>query len=231
MGRVRLESRGLRGLWCPPRNSAPACLANAFAGTLNARTVVRYGAYPDEVSVRDTLGTTRPDNNLTFIGGRIVAFFDTIASTNDGPVTLALGGLQQEWDVSTVTWETAVDTINDNRSWDEAGAGPVADLGTIVWDPAEGDSVWFELDSAAIASMADTAGHESGRKAGGALRGCAASDPPDRIAPQHTSESQSGFDVLPSLRRSKKSASCTIRPRSPRPTESGSGGHRHGAPS
>ena len=139
-----------------PAELGTGVLANVFAGTLNARTVVRYGAYPTEVSVRDTLGTTRPDNNLTFIGGRIVAYFDTIASTNDGPVTLALGGLQQEWDVGTVTWESAVDTINDDRVWSEQGAGPVLDWGTAIWDPAEGDSVTFLIDSVIVASMADT---------------------------------------------------------------------------
>lgn len=139
-----------------PAELGAGVLANQFAGTLTSHTLSQYGAYPVSVSVRDTTGTTRPDSNLTYIGGRVVAFFDTIASTNEGPVTLRLGALQEEWDSRTVTWETAVDTINDNRSWSQPGGGTVVDLGTTVWDPAEGDSAWFEVDSAQIAAWSDT---------------------------------------------------------------------------
>ncbi len=139
-----------------PSELGSGVLANTFAGSLNARTLVRYGAYPREVSVRDTTGTTRPDTLLTFIGGRVVAFLDTIASTNDGPVTLALGATQESWDATTVTWATAVDTINDKRAWTVPGGGGVTPLATSVWDPAEGDSVWFELDSTMVAAWADT---------------------------------------------------------------------------
>ena len=139
-----------------PSELGAGVLANSFAGTLDARTLLRFGAYPTTVSVRDTTGTTRPDSSLTFIGGRVVAFLDTIASTNEGPVLLRLGAIQHPWDVSTVTWTTAVDTINDRRPWPEEGAGPVVPLGTAEWDPATGDSVWFELDSAQVAAWADT---------------------------------------------------------------------------
>ncbi len=139
-----------------PAELGSGVVAQDFGGTLDARTLVRYGGYPVAVSVRDTTGTTRPDSSLTFIGGRLVAFLDTLASRADGPVTLALGAIQQEWDVRTVSWTVAVDTINDRRLWAEPGAGPVVPLATAVWDPAEGDSVWFELDSAMVAAWADT---------------------------------------------------------------------------
>ena len=94
---------------------------------------------------------------MTFVGGRVVAFFDTIASTNNGPVELGLGATQTPWDNRTVTWVTAVDTLNDLRPWPQPGAGPVTSIGTTVWDPAEGDSAWFELDSLQVEAWADTA--------------------------------------------------------------------------
>lgn len=130
--------------------------AHEFAGTLEARTLVRFSGYPRQASVRDSTGSTRLDTLLTFTGGRVVALLDTVASTNEGPVTLALGALQQEWDARTATWRMAVDTIHDERPWDEPGAGPVQSLGTAVWDPAEGDTVVFPLDSADAALWADT---------------------------------------------------------------------------
>ena len=139
-------------------------LAKSFAGTLDARTILRFGAYPTEAQVRDTTGTTRTDGDLTFIGGRVVALLDTIASTNDEPVLLGLGAIQHEWDVRTVTWTAAVDTINDQRSWPEAGAGPVAPLATAEWDPMAGDSVWFELDSAQVAAWADASDESRGAR-------------------------------------------------------------------
>ncbi|MDX1493413.1 MAG: hypothetical protein R3253_05100 [Longimicrobiales bacterium] len=131
-------------------------VANQFAGTLDARTLIRYTGYPQAVTVRDTTGAQRPDSSITFIGGRLVATFDTLASTNTGPVTLGLGRIQQEWHPRTATWDAAVDTINDLRAWTEPGAGPVLVVDTAVWDPASGDSVVFVLDSATVAAWADT---------------------------------------------------------------------------
>ena len=60
------------------------------------------------------------------------------------------------WDATTPPWAFAIDTISDQRAWGEAGAGPVADLGSAIWDPATGDSVSFVIDSATIAAWADT---------------------------------------------------------------------------
>ena len=139
-----------------PADLGIGVLAKSFAGTLDARTLLRFGAYPASASVRDTAGTTLTDTSLTFLGGRLVAFLDTLASTNEEPVLLSLGAIQHDWHASTVTWTNAVDTIADRRPWPEAGAGPVAPLSTAEWDPAAGDSVWFELDSAQIAAWPHT---------------------------------------------------------------------------
>lgn len=131
-------------------------VANQFADTLDARTLMRFSGFPGAVTVRDSTGTARPDSSVTFKTGRLVAFFDQLASTNTGAVTLSLGRLQQEWDPTTATWEAAIDTINDRRAWVEPGGGPVVELGTAVWDPAESDSVVFPVDSATLAAWADT---------------------------------------------------------------------------
>jgi len=147
-----------------PAEIGTGVLAKDFGGTLDARTLVRFAGYPVVEQVRDSTGTSRPDSSLTFIGGRLVAFFDTIASTNEGPVTLGLGATQAAWDLRTVSWTNAVDTLNDERPWDEPGAGPVADFGTTIWDPAAGDSAWFVLDSAQVASWSDTTDASQGAR-------------------------------------------------------------------
>lgn len=137
-------------------------VAHEFGGSLEARTLVRHAGYPTSASVRDTAGTVRTDEDLTFVGGRVVARFDTVASTNDGSVVLVLGGTQVAWDARTASWANAVDSFNVTSPWPEAGGGPATVLDTATWDPAEGDSAWFEVDSATVAAWADTADHSRG---------------------------------------------------------------------
>lgn len=131
-------------------------VAHAYAAVLEARTLVGFAQVPTVTSVPDSTGTTRVDSTLTRIGGRVVARFDTLASVLDGPVTLALGATTQEWHARTSSWEFAVDSVLDQQPWTEPGGGPVTPLSTGVWDPAAGDSAVFELDSAQVATWADT---------------------------------------------------------------------------
>ena len=132
-------------------------LAHLYEGELEARTLIRLWSFPVAAVVRDSTGTTRADSSLVFVGGRLVAKFDTIGSVKDGPVDLAAGALENSWHFASAAWGVAVDTVSDLQPWPEEGAGPVIPLSTSTWDPAEADSVVFELDSAAVALLADTA--------------------------------------------------------------------------
>jgi len=69
-----------------PADLGRGVVALQYEGVLEARTLMRVGPYPDTVSVRDSTGTIRPDAGLTFLGGRLVARFDTIASTTAVPI-------------------------------------------------------------------------------------------------------------------------------------------------
>lgn len=145
-----------------PRQLGHGVLARGYEGTLDARTLVRFRSIPRVASVRDTTGTVRPDSALTFVGGRLLLRFDTLASTNEGPVTVSAGRTLVRWDVASATWERAVDTLGASEAWPQPGGGPVAPLGSSVWDPAEGDSAVIALDSAAVAVLTDTADVERG---------------------------------------------------------------------
>jgi len=131
-------------------------LAKDYGGVLNARVVASYAPYPDSVYIPDTTGTYVPDTTLTYVGGRLVARFDSESSLSDGPVTLALGTLGQEWDFRTTSWDFAVDSVGNQEPWTEPGAGPSQLLATSVWDPAAGDSAVFLLDSAGVNQLADS---------------------------------------------------------------------------
>ena len=155
-----LEVFGGYGL---PSEVGDGIIATNLAG-LNARTLVRFGSYPDRATVRDSSGTNRTDSTLAIFEGLFVAHFDAAASTNTGPVTLSLGALQTEWHAGSAGWTLAVDTLNDSRAWPDSGAGPVTPLRTAAWDPASADSVLFFLDSAQIAAWADTTDQSRGAR-------------------------------------------------------------------
>lgn len=138
-------------------------VARSYEGELEARTLISWEAYPGVASVRDTTGTVRADTALVFVGGRVVAVLDTLDVRGvGGPVTLGLGALQQPWDLATVSWNLAVDSVGGRVPWGEPGAGPVVGLGTAEWDRTQGDSVVFALDSAAVALWADSLGQRRG---------------------------------------------------------------------
>ncbi len=137
-------------------------IAHLYEGELEARTLIGFWPFPVAATVRDTTGTSRPDSSLTFVGARIVAKFDTLASVHDGPVDLAVSALQQPWHFASADWQVAVDTVLDRQPWQEEGAGPVIPLSEATWDDTEADSVVFEVDSAGVALLSDSASAKRG---------------------------------------------------------------------
>lgn len=134
-----------------------ALVADQFDGVLDARTLVRFGGYPEFVQVSDPSGVVVTDSTLSFVGGTVLARIDTLSVVAEGPVVLIAGALRGgPWDHRSATWTHAVDTIANSSLWPEEGAGPVDILDTVVWDPTQGDSVVFQLDSATANAWADT---------------------------------------------------------------------------
>lgn len=141
-----------------PQELGTGVVAHLYAGALEARTLAGFAPYPTTASVSDSTGTTRVDSTLTRIGGRVVVRVDTLSSVVvDGVAELALGATTQEWHARTANWDFAVDTVQGQQPWSEPGGGPVTPLATAIWDPALGDSVVFDLDSAQVELWADTA--------------------------------------------------------------------------
>ncbi|MCY4400319.1 MAG: hypothetical protein OXE96_13415 [Gemmatimonadetes bacterium] len=124
---------------------------------LEAATLLRFGRYPGFVSVTDTAGTNRPDSSLTFLSGRIVARLDTLSSILSGPVEVIAHAITEPWDGPSATWEFAVDSVGLRVPWSLPGGGVVEEIGSGVWDPEAGDTLSITVDSARVASWADTA--------------------------------------------------------------------------
>jgi hypothetical protein len=136
-------------------------IAKDYDDTLTARTLVRFDAYPTTAVVLDSLGDQLTDYDISFHGGRLVAFFDSVGSDATKPITLDLGIVRTGWDVRTADWTWAVDTVGNKLRWPEAGAGPVDEVTTTVWDPSRGDSAVFVLDSAQAMMFRDTSSTDS----------------------------------------------------------------------
>lgn len=139
-----------------PSGLGTGVVANGYAGTLNARSLLRFGAYPISATVTDSTGTTVTDTELTFVSGRVVARFRRIASSTSDPVDLSLGLMEEAWHRRSASWTSAVDTIGNQVAWSVPGGGTVAPVGTATWTPiGGGDSVAFALDSAQVAAWDD----------------------------------------------------------------------------
>lgn len=139
------------------RDLGVGIVAHAFGGVLEARTLVRLEPIPRTATVTDTTGTSRADTVLSIRDGRVVVFVDTVGAVRDGPVTFELGILRQAWHPASASWTLAVDTAGGEVAWQEPGAGPVERVATTVWEPSQGDTVVFALDSAQVELWRDTA--------------------------------------------------------------------------
>ena len=129
---------------------------------LEAVTLLRFGRYPEVVTVNDTTGTSRPDSALTFRTGRVIARFDTIGSVHSGPVEIGVHALTEPWDGRSANWEYAIDTLQHRVSWTAPGGGLVEPMGTVTWDPGEADSVVIPIDSLRVMEWGDSANHARG---------------------------------------------------------------------
>lgn len=131
--------------------------AREYEGSLDARILVRFDTFPRSGLVRVDDDLLRPDSMLTPVGGRAIIRFDTVFMTTDEPVELTAHALEAEWHPLSANWQTAVDTLARKVPWPEPGGGPARFLQSVVWDPAESDSVVIEVDSATATAWRDTA--------------------------------------------------------------------------
>lgn len=141
---------------------AQAVVAHQFDGALEARTLLRFGQFPLTALVNDPDGAPVVDDSITYVAGMLVLYIDTLNSVYDGPVSLTLSTLEEEWDARSTTWTAAVDSLNDQRLWTEPGAGPAALATVATWDPLASDSVILYMDSVSIATWVDVSDQARG---------------------------------------------------------------------
>ena len=137
-------------------------IANAFGGTLNARTLLHLVPETPDSVVDNTIVDVAGDSLTTIVGGAFFLRFDPDASTNQGPVTVAVGRTSTHWDSRSANWRLAVDSLGRQEEWPEPGGGPVEPLGSGNWDPLEGDSLVIFLGMNVLATVLDTTQSEFG---------------------------------------------------------------------
>lgn len=139
-----------------PSDLTGGVLAEGFQGVLDVRTLINFGLFPALIVIEDSLGITRPGEELTFPGGELTLFFDTIESTNTGPVTVVAEAITGAWDPQSATWTLASDSLGQGVPWPMPGGGPTLPIGTGVFDKSVGDTVKITIDSLTVASWADS---------------------------------------------------------------------------
>ncbi|HEX6560094.1 MAG TPA: hypothetical protein VF021_11545, partial [Longimicrobiales bacterium] len=136
-----------------------AYVAQQFEDALDAHELVRFSIPPAVVSVRNTSGTLVPDSAPKYFAGQLVLKLDTTLAGLSKPVSLRLFHTAEPWDVS-ATWTNRIDTTGVHTPWSTPGGTVGAAIDTATW--AEGDSVVFHVDSAALALWRDTANSSRG---------------------------------------------------------------------
>jgi hypothetical protein len=121
-----------------------------------SRAILRWANWPVQATVLNSNGTNVPDSSLTFVGGRVVLFFDSVTSQTEEPVRVQVGAVTQAWHGPTVSWANQVDTIGDTRQWAVPGGGVVDVLGEGLVSHATGDSLVIHVDSAQVAAWGDS---------------------------------------------------------------------------
>jgi hypothetical protein len=139
-----------------------AVVAHLYDGALESRMLLRFGQFPLSAVVNNSEGVPVPDDSITYVAGTVVLYIDTLNSVYDGPVSLRLSTLEEEWDARSATWTAAVDSLNDQRLWSEPGAGPATLATNVLWDPTVSDSVLLFMDSVSIAEWADVSDRTRG---------------------------------------------------------------------
>lgn len=139
-----------------PSDLGRGLVARDFRGTLDARTLIRFGNFQRSISVEDSLGVTRQDTAFTVLGGQLVLVFDTLTATPDTPLTLTAAATNTPWDRETATWDLAIDSLGNRTPWPTPGAGSSTLVGSAMFDRSVSDTVVIAVDSATIAAWSDT---------------------------------------------------------------------------
>ena len=144
-----------------PAQTRRGLLAHEFDNGLEARTLLRLGAYPSSVEVVDSLGTRRSETDISLVSGSLWMTVDTTEVDDVAPTTVTLGRLLEPWHARSATWALASDSGGVQVPWSEPGGGAVETLRRLTWFP-QGREILIGLDSADIALIGDTTLAERG---------------------------------------------------------------------
>ena len=131
-----------------PANLAAPAVAHSYKEELEARALLNFATPPRTVRVPEPGDTvTVADSTFVPVSGTLVLLVDALDHVEGTTVELALGALSIPFDHRTASWEMAVDTLGGESPWPEPGAGTAREVDVVEWDPAEGDTVRFQVDS------------------------------------------------------------------------------------
>lgn len=131
-------------------------VAHEYREDLDAHALIGFARLPQQIQVLPPgETTTRPDSLYVPTGGTLILRMDTIQHPEGAPIEVALRSVQERWHTASASWTHAVDTLGDRTEWSAPGAADSREVGVVSWNPLDGDSVVFELDSLTATEWSD----------------------------------------------------------------------------
>lgn len=130
-------------------------VANAYAGVLNAHTLLRPALPIGSITYRDATGTPQTDDSPIVLGGELILEVDTLQVRPSEPVSFALYRIGEEWDPASASWSLRVDSGGVSLPWAQAGGTPDAFVSTAQLNP-QANQLSFIVDSATMRIWSDT---------------------------------------------------------------------------
>ena len=148
-------------------------IAHQFAGELESRAMLAFGALPDMISVLPPGATTGalPDSSYEAAFGKVVIKLDTVGLAFESGFDLEAEAILTAWHAGTADWEFAVDTLGVSTLWPEPGGGPVRPITSVTWAPAVSDSLIFQIDSTTVQEWAEADRFDRGLRIRGTTEG------------------------------------------------------------
>jgi hypothetical protein len=133
-----------------------AILARGDDGVSESRALARWTELPRTIAVPPAGdGVVVSDSVWAAVGGELVLFVDTAQVVGGESFNFAVERVSEGFDVRTMSWTHAVDTLGDRRAWSVPGGGAREPAGSVVWVPSLGDSLVVPLDSATAVALAN----------------------------------------------------------------------------
>lgn len=138
--------------------------ARGYEGALDVNSILRFNAPVRAITYQDSLNQIVVDSLPQRVDGRLVlnvARDRVFGVGEEENITFSLYDVAEEWDSGSANWTMRIDSGGVSLPWTDEGGTSSRLIDTATWEPGE-STLTFELDSVALALLADSASRHRG---------------------------------------------------------------------